>query len=437
MLEVGSGAAEVAALTGPLLLRSIGGGRDSGDPGLARHRQFWPEPARVPAEQLVNEARLARITGRGGADFPFVRKLQATIDSGRRRELVINGSEGEPASAKDSTLLTAVPHLVLDGGQLLAEALAIDVVHVVVPGNRPAVVDAVRRAVTERTTRGRRPHFEVHLTSGGFVGGQSRAVLELLSGRENLPVTSREPEAVSGLRGRPTLMSNAETFAHVAAVHTIGNEAYGRLGTEDEPGTRLLSVAADGPGGVVVEVSHGESLLAVLRQCGYEADRPVLIGGYHGTWLSADQVRSATISRGGLAASGARLGAGVILPMLPGDCPVDYTAQIVNYLTERRAQRCGPCRFGLPALTQACEQLARAGRNAPGEPAPGEPAPGEPGALLGAPERCDVERLRQLCELVSGRGACQHPDGTARLVLSMLETFEAEVSAHEHGTCRA
>lgn len=422
---------EIAALTGPMLLRSVGDDGDGGYAGantvLSRHRRFWPEPSSRPAAELVALTQRARITGRGGAEFPFARKLQAALDAGRRRELVVNGSEGEPASAKDSTLLTAVPHLVLDGAQLVAEALRVRVVHVMVPGSRPVVVEAVRQAIAERTS-GRRPlQFEVHPTTGGFVGGQSRAVLELLSGRENKPVTSRQPEAISGLRGKPTLMSNAETFAQVAALAAVGPDRYAALGTAEEPGTRLLSVAADGPGGVVVEVPHGEPLVNVLQRCGYEPDQPVLIGGYHGSWLSAEQVQQATISPAGLARFQARLGAGVILPMLPGDCPVTFTAQIVAYLAQRRAQRCGPCTKGLPTLAEACERLARAGA---------EPAPAPDGAdLRGAPAGETVLRLRELCMLVTGRGACQHPDGTARLVLSMLDTFPAEASAHDHGTC--
>jgi NADH:ubiquinone oxidoreductase subunit F (NADH-binding) len=401
---------EVAVLTGPMLLRSVGA--DSAA-GLGRHREFWPEPAAVPADQLVASIQQARITGRGGAEFPFSRKLQAALGAGRRRELVVNGSEGEPASAKDSTLLTAAPHLVLDGAQLVAEALGVQVVHVMVPGSRPVVADTVRRAIAERTS-GRRPLFEVHPTTGGFVGGQSRAVLELLSGRENLPVTSFQPEAVSGLRGKPTLMSNAETFAQVAALFGAGPDTYAGLGTAEEPGTRLLSVAADGPGGVVVEVAHGEPLANVLRLCGYEPDQPVLLGGYHGSWLAAEQVQQATISPAALARFQARLGAGVVLPMLPGDCPVTFTAQIVAYLARRRAQRCGPCIKGLPALAEACERLARAESR---------------------PAGVTVNRMRELCLLVTGRGACQHPDGTARLVLSMLTTFPDEATAHDHGSC--
>jgi NADH:ubiquinone oxidoreductase subunit F (NADH-binding) len=404
--------AQIAALAGPLLLRGI-----SADPSLSTHRRFWREPEKVSATQLIANSRRARLVGRGGAEFPFWRKLQVAVEAGKRRELVVNASEGEPASAKDSTLLTTAPHLVLDGAQLVAEALGVQVVNVVVPGERPSVAAALEAAVAERAG-GRRPvTFEVQQTTKGFVGGQSRAVIELLSGRENLPVTSRQPEAVSGLRGKPTLMSNAETFAQVAALNAVGYQAYAALGTADEPGTRLLSVAADGPGGVVLEVAHGEPLVNVLRLCGYDSGQPVLLGGYHGSWLSAEQVQYAAISPAGLKPFEARLGAGVVLPILPGDCPVPYTAQIVTYLAEQRAQRCGPCTKGLPTLAEACEQLARTG-----------PGGSSPKALA---------RIHELCALVVRRGACQHPDGTARLVLSMLATFPDEIQSHARGFCTA
>lgn len=436
MLEAGF-QGEVAALTGPLLLRGVGDGADTGSGlrtgALGRHRRFWREPAPLSSAQLVSLVRRARIAGRGGAEFPLWRKLEATIEAGKRRELVVNGSEGEPASAKDSALLTAVPHLVLDGAQIVAEALRLQVVHVMVPGDRPAVVEAVHRAVAERAGRRQTLVFEVHPTTGGFVGGQARATLELISGRENLPVTSRRPEAVSGLRGKPTLVSNAETLAQVAALHGVGLEAYAALGTADEPGTRMLSVAADGPDGVVVEVAHGEPLVNVLQWCGYPPDQPVLVGGYHGSWLTAEQVQRAAISPAGLIPFQARLGAGVILPMLAGDCPVVFTAQIVTYLAAQRAQRCGPCINGLPALAEACSRLARTGppdpahqrRRRRGTPPPSAPNGSGPVAA----------RIRELCLLVTGRGACQHPDGTARLVLSLLDTFPDEVTAHDQGTC--
>jgi hypothetical protein len=44
----------------------------------------------------------------------------------------------------------------------------------------------------------------------------------------------------------------------------------------------------------------------------------------------------------------------------------------------------------------------------------------------------EVDRL---AGLVSGRGACRHPDGTARMITSSLVAFRADVAAHLGGRC--
>ncbi len=55
-----------------------------------------------------------------------------------------------------------------------------------------------------------------------------------------------------------------------------------------------------------------------------------------------------------------------------------------------------------------------------------------PGQADGSPER-----ITQLAGLVERRGACHHPDGTARFVRSALVVFQDEVVAHQGGWCRA
>jgi hypothetical protein len=48
--------------------------------------------------------------------------------------------------------------------------------------------------------------------------------------------------------------------------------------------------------------------------------------------------------------------------------------------------------------------------------------------------RADIERW---AGLISGRGACHHPDGAARFIGSALTVFAAELSRHKQGTCSA
>jgi len=397
-------AGDVAVLVGPTLLQGVTLG-----PGLHEHRSLWPEPPALDGSELVALADAVGLRGRGGAGFPTARKLEAALDAGSRRVVVVNASEGEPASAKDASLLLTVPHLVLDGATVVATALGTGTVNLVVAGDRPAVIAAVEEAVAER--RGGPVGFTVTPTTATFVGGQARSVVELLEGRENLPVTSWQPEAISGVGGRPTLLSNAETYAQLAVLVATGPERYAANGTAHEPGTALLTVAGDGPAAVVLEVPYGVALADVLAYCGFPAGAAALVGGYHGGWLTADQVARRTVSRTDLAAAGAFLGAGVVLPVDPAACPVVLTAAITAYLAARGARRCGPCRNGLPALAEAGAALAAGSRE-------------------GA-----VDRMLQVAGLVDGRGACAHPDGTARLVRSLVAAFPREVDAHDRGGC--
>jgi NADH:ubiquinone oxidoreductase subunit F (NADH-binding) len=395
---------DLIVAVGPRLLSGIQDG-----PSLEAHRERWPAPAAIEAGELIARTQKAGLRGRGGAGFPFSRKLSTAVEAGRKRTVIVNASEGEPGSAKDSALMITSPHLVLDGAELVAAALESPTIKVVIPPERTAVGVALRAAIAERPVDLVR--YEVQETGGSFVGGQARAVIELAEGRDNLPVTSWAPEAVNGIKGRPTLLSNAETYAQVAGIIALGVREYLRAGTADEPGTTLLTVAGDGPGGVVLEVPFGIALADVLVHCGYAPDGTVLMGGYHGTWMAPEHVSRRRVSRADLAAAGANIGAGVVLPLDPASCPVEVTARIVEYLAAHSARRCGPCKNGLPALADSLQELSRAGDD----------------LITG--------RVKELVAIVTGRGACAHPDGTARLVRSLFTAFPDEVRVHESGQC--
>ena len=277
--------------------------------------------------------------------------------------------------------------------------------------DRPGAGRAVDAALAERAGPGL--CWTRHTAAGRFVAGQSRAVLELMAGRPGLPVTSWAPVATDGHRGRPTLLSNAESWAHLAAVVLHGGAAYAALGTADEPGTTLLTLSgppgADGRMGRVrvVEAEHGARATSVLHPAALVS--PLLVGGFHGGWVHPRDVPGLTVSANHLRRLGLSIGAGAWLSLSDGSCPVTETARYTTFLAAESAGRCGPCRNGLPALAEETRGLAE-----------------------GADTR---RRLHELTGLVTGRGACAHPDGTARLVGSLLGRLDDLVEEHLDGAC--
>ena len=395
---------------GPALLSTTGDG-----PSHAGHRARYGPLPDLGVDDLVALTTTADVRGRGGAGFPFARKLSTAAARRRRPVVVVNAAEGEPGSHKDAVLLQVAPHLVLAGAAVTAAALATAEVHVVVHGGAPHLRAAVDAALVERTDPVR---WSVHSAGDSFLAGQSTAVLELLAGRPGLPVTSARPTAEAGHRRRPTLLSNAETFAHVGRLALRGRAEAFAHGTPEQPGTTLLTVG-DLQGALdptrlpvapptVREVEHGTPWAAVLTA--EQLARPVLLGGLAGTWAAPGGLADLPVSPGVLATHGLTLAAGVV-SLLPDGCPVVATAAVVSRLAEESAGRCGPCRFGLPALAECLTALQE-----------------------GAGSRAAVARA---AGLVDGRGACAHPDGAARLVRSLLTAYAAEVDAHARGRCEA
>lgn len=390
---------EVRVHAGPALLAGIADG-----PSLAAHRDRYgarPDPA-LP--ELLALVRSAGLRGRGGAAFPFATKLATVAEQRRRPVVVVNLSEGEPASAKDGALALTRPHLVLDGAVAAARALRARDVYVVLPGDRPLAAQRMTRALAERDDPVR---LHRATADARFVAGQAKAVVELLSGRPNLPATAWQHDVVSGVDRRPTLLSNAETWAHVGLLALRREAAYRRLGTPREPGTALLTVTAPGLDPQVHEVGYGTRLRDVLPPTLHGS--PALVGGFHGSWATWPTLASLRVSVTGMRALGLPLGAGIVHLPGPGACPLEVTCRVVDYLADQSARRCGPCLNGLPALAAAVH-----------------------GLRAGAGGRARVEVL---AGLVERRGACAHPDGTVRLVRSLFTMLPREVAAHAAGSC--
>lgn len=389
-------------------------------PGLAAHvATHGPLPALPrtgdPAT-LLDLVEVSGLTGRGGAAFPTYRKWRA-VAAGSRPVVVGNGSEGEPASGKDRVLLVHVPHLVLDGLQLACRAVGASQAYLYV-SREPAVVEAVRRALDERArAKVDRVPVEVVTAPHRFVAGQESAVVAKINGGQAGQAVPRfpvPPVYEKGVRGRPTLVQNVETLAHVALLARHGASWFRSAGLAEEPGTMLFTLtgAVAHPG--VLEEPIGTRVRDLLALAG-GATAPVgavLVGGYHGAWLAAPQALDLRLSNAELQPLGGAVGAGVVA-VLPADrCGLIETARVVRYLASESAGQCGPCINGLPAIAGGIEELA--------------------GPRPRARVRADVERW---AGLVVRRGACAHPDGTVRFVRSALTAFRAELTLHGHGRC--
>ncbi|MEU3449559.1 NADH-ubiquinone oxidoreductase-F iron-sulfur binding region domain-containing protein [Streptomyces thermolilacinus] len=379
---------------------------------LAMHLKVHGPLEPMGGERLARLADEIALRGRGGAGFPFARKLRAVAEAAIRRGVrpvvVVNGSEGEPACRKDTVLLNRAPHLILDGALLAAEALGARTLVVAVTRNSTEI--SIRAALAERglsDRRGQQLRARVVRTPERMVSGEASSVIRAIGGGPALPPGRRERASETGVGGAPTLLSNAETFAQLAVAARVGASRYANAGLEGEPGTVLLTLSGAVARPMVVEVPTGVPLRYVLQLAGAPpVPQGVLTGGYHGNWIDSAAVHNAVVSRASLAAVGGSLGAGAILPIGPETCPLGEAQRVANWLAAETAGQCGPCRLGLPA------------------------AAGGLSDVLGGGGPAALEALREVVQAVKGRGACKHPDGSARFFSSTLSAFTDDLAAH-------
>jgi NADH:ubiquinone oxidoreductase subunit F (NADH-binding) len=384
---------------------------DAAAPSLAAHlTRLGPLP---PLDALTIRSLVSQsgLVGRGGAGFPTGRKLDA-VAAGSRCVVVGNGAEGEPASSKDRHLLLNSPHLVLDGLQAAATATGATAAYLYAPAD-------VIREVIDPALRERQDRLAVQAVPSpdAFLSGEESAVVAAIEGRRAVPRATPPRMFERGVGGRPTLVQNVETLAHIGLIARYGPQWFRSVGTVEEPGTRLVTVsgAVGRPG--VYEVPGGVTVDYVLAVAGGVTGpvSAVLIGGYHGGWVPYQPENTRLVmTRAALAPFEAAPGAGVVIALSSRLCGLRAGADIAAYLSGQGARQCGPCLNGLPALASTLHDLAY-GRAHP---------------RLAA----EVERL---CALVANRGACHHPAGTVRLARSTLRTFRAEVSLHLNGQCSA
>ncbi|HEY6397570.1 MAG TPA: NADH-ubiquinone oxidoreductase-F iron-sulfur binding region domain-containing protein, partial [Solirubrobacteraceae bacterium] len=382
------------------LLPRLLAGLDSpgGAMNLAQHLCIHGELPEPAPHELIEEIEQAGLRGRGGADFPTARKLRAVATDGRARRpraragrpsaVIVNGSETEPASAKDRMLLSRLPHLVLDGAVLAAGGVGAAEVIVTVGQSAHGSLSALDGAIATRA--GGPVPIRVVAAPEGYVTGEESAVVNYLNAGVSLPTFVPPRPYERGYRGRPTLILNPETLAQVALIARLGALWFRELGTTADPGSVLVTIsgAVRTPG--VYELAFGTPMTELLAAAGGSSEpiRALLVGGYFGTWVESSRAFRLRLARDDLRTVGCSLGSGVLIALGESCCGLHESARVIDYLAAESAGQCGPCVRGLRAVADSVSALAE-----------------------GVAEPHEAERLVRWIGDITGRGACHHPNG--------------------------
>jgi NADH:ubiquinone oxidoreductase subunit F (NADH-binding) len=316
--------------------------------------------AGLPPGRVLAELETSGLIGCGGAGFPTHRKWRAVLEYGGPRVVVVNADEGEPGTFKDRYLMELRPHLVLEGLLLAMRFAGAAEAIVYVREEYAESQRRLRAALDELRAAGLLDGLSVGIVAGAgsYVCGEETAMLESLEGRRGMPRLRPPFPAESGYLGRPTLIDNVETLAHVPAILREGGAWFAALGANGATGVRLWSVsgAVRRPG--CYEAPNGITLRALVDDHAGGATEEIgaIVPGGAASGILPPAALDVPLTRASLREWGADVGSAAV-QVFPASYPVlDLLETTLRFFAEESCQKCTPCRIGTRALVHVVRE---------------------------------------------------------------------------------
>ncbi len=395
--------------------------------------------ARKP-EEIVEEVKKSGLRGRGGAGFPCGFKW-TLLDrkSGKPIYLVVNADESEPGTFKDRYIMHQDPHQLIEGIMITCFANNVKQAYIYIRGEFPHGARILEKAIAEaRAANFCGPNIlgtnygceiYVHRGAGAYICGEETGLIESLEGKRPYPrIKPPYFPAVLGLYQCPTIVNNVETLCHVKYIADVGGEAFAKIGTPNNTGTRILCVSGhvQKPGYYEFEVGKitmGELLNEV---CGGPLPgrkfKAVIPGGSSAKILKFGETftlknkdgstRSLTVEEipmdfDTLAACGTMGGSGGVIVMDDSTDMVQALANINAFYAHESCGQCTPCREGSLWMKKITNRMVHA------------TARPEDGALL-----------KSVADQIAGRTICAFGEACSWPTQSFIAKFGDDFKAY-------
>jgi NADH:ubiquinone oxidoreductase subunit F (NADH-binding)/NADH:ubiquinone oxidoreductase subunit E len=315
-----------------------------------------------PLERIVEELKASGLSGFGGAGFPTGVKWEAVSREPGPRYVVVNADEGEPGTIKDRYVMELRPHLMIEATLIAMRALAATEGYIYLREEYATSRNRLSHAIEEFHAAGLLDGLSLELVigAGAYIAGEETAMLESMEGRRAMPRLKPPFPSQVGYLGRPTLIQNVETLAHIPAILRSGGEWWAGLGTRGASGTRLWSVT----GAVAVpgcyEAPSGVTTRELVEEHagGFTEDVGAVVPGGAASGILPPAALDAPLTRDGLRDYGAGPGSAAVQVFPSSYSPLRLLAETMRFFAEESCQKCTPCRIGNRALHHVFEEVA-------------------------------------------------------------------------------
>jgi NADH-quinone oxidoreductase subunit F len=375
----------------------------------------------MPADEVIKLVKDSGLRGRGGAGFPTGNKW-GFIPQGDNKEhyFVVNADESEPGTCKDTPLMMANPHVLIEGIIIGSYAIRANYAFIYIRGEVAHVVRRVQQAIEDAYAagllgknilgKGFDLELVLHVGAGAYICGEETALLDSLEGFRGQPRLRPPFPAIAGLYAKPTVVNNVESVASVPAIINNGVAWFTAMGTEKSKGFTLYSLSGhvNNPG--QFEAPLGITLRQLLDIAGGVRNGHKLkfwTPGGSSTPIFTDAHLDVPLDYEGVAAAGSMLGTKALQIFDETTCIVRAVLRWTEFYKHESCGKCTPCREGTWWLVQVLKDLE-----------------------AGKGTEADLDKLLDLCDNIMGRSFCALADGAASPIISSLKYFRQEYLDH-------
>jgi NADH:ubiquinone oxidoreductase subunit F (NADH-binding)/(2Fe-2S) ferredoxin/NAD-dependent dihydropyrimidine dehydrogenase PreA subunit len=387
------------------------------------------------SEDVIEEILKSGLRGRGGGGFPTgVKWKYCRAAHGSPKYVICNADEGDPGAYMDRAVLEGDPFSILEGMTIGAYAIGSSEGYIYVRSEYPLAVGTLRNTISEARRHGLLGEnifgsdfsFDIKINRGGgaFVCGESTALMASIEGKVGEPRVKHIHTVEAGLREKPTVLNNVETWANVPKIITKGYEEYVKIGTEGSKGTKVFSLVGNISNNGLVEIPMGIKLREMIFDIGGgipngKKFKAVQTGGPSGGCIPENHL-DMSVDFDELTKVGSMMGSGGMIVMDENTCMVDVARYFLSFLVEESCGKCTPCREGTYQLYKILERITK-----------------------GDGQEGDIELLEELSEMIKDASLCALGKTAPNPVLSTIRYFRDEYEKHikdkkcPAGVCKA
>ncbi len=323
---------------------------------------------------VVEEIAKSGLRGRGGSGFSQAQKSRSTGETTKwnvQRFIVCNGDESEPGTFKDRIIMENDPHRLIEGMVIGGYAIGASKGYIYIRGEYAKAIGLVRKAIKDALSRGYlgkniagsefSMQIEVKEGAGSYLGGDGFSMLETIEGKRGTPRVRPPLPMEKGLFGKPTLINNVETLAHLPTIVVNGGDWYASMGTATSKGTKIFTVTGDVNKPGYYEVVMGTTLRALIEDLAGGVKngmkfKAVLLGGAAGTFIP-EEFLDTPLCYDAMRDKEFQLGAGAVIVFGDKRNLSETMVSLLEFFQTNSCGKCVPCRVGTTLLVKMANRL--------------------------------------------------------------------------------